>query len=102
MKLALAALGPVLGLAACASAPALAPPAAPPTFPAAQIELGAGLAKLGDCQTCHTAEDGAPFAGGRPIGTPFGQVFATNITPDPKTGIGAYSQAAFRRAMRQG
>src|SRR5947209_4834408 len=102
MKLAVAiAAGALLVLAACA-APALAPPAAPQTFPQSQVELGAQLVRLGDCQTCHTAEDGRPFAGGRPIPTPFGQVFATNLTPDLETGIGRYSQAAFRRAMRQG
>ena len=34
--------------------------------------------------------------------TPFGTVYATNITPDPDTGIGQWSEAAFRRAMRDG
>jgi mono/diheme cytochrome c family protein len=92
----------ILGLVACASAPASPPPAAPPNAPLAQVALGAALAKLGDCQTCHTAEGGPAFAGGRPIGTPFGQVFATNITPDAETGVGRYSEAAFVRAMRQG
>ncbi|MFL5297585.1 MAG: c-type cytochrome [Phenylobacterium sp.] len=92
----------MLAVCACASAPAISPPAAPQTFATPQVAQGAALAKLGDCQTCHTAEDGRPYAGGRPIGTPFGQVFATNITPDRETGIGGYSQAAFRRAMRQG
>ena len=34
--------------------------------------------------------------------TPFGTVFATNITPDAETGIGAWSREAFDRAMRRG
>jgi mono/diheme cytochrome c family protein len=36
------------------------------------------------------------------VPTPFGAVFATNITPDPQTGIGQWSQAAFSRSMRDG
>jgi len=97
----LAAAGALSVLAACA-APTLPPPGRAQSFAPDQIAQGAALVKLGDCQTCHTAEDGAPFAGGRPIGTPFGQVFTTNVTPDPGTGIGGYSREAFRRAMRQG
>jgi hypothetical protein len=34
--------------------------------------------------------------------TPFGTIYSTNITPDPRTGIGAWSEAAFRRAMQDG
>jgi len=104
MKLAvwIAALAAVAALAACAAAIPLATPPAPQSVPGAEVELGAALAKLGDCAVCHTAEGGAPYAGGRPIGTPFGQVFATNITPDRQTGIGGYSRAAFERAMRKG
>jgi mono/diheme cytochrome c family protein len=34
--------------------------------------------------------------------TPFGTVFATNITPDAETGIGLWSRKAFARAMRDG
>ncbi|HZZ68280.1 MAG TPA: c-type cytochrome [Phenylobacterium sp.] len=70
--------------------------------PTAEIARGAELAKLGDCAVCHTAQGGAPYAGGRAIPTPFGKVFASNITPDAATGIGRYSRAEFRRALRQG
>src|SRR5690606_6590284 len=41
-------------------------------------------------------------AGGREIPTPFGTIIATNITPDPTTGIGNWSYPAFERAMREG
>ncbi len=84
--------------------PAIRPIAPPPatSFPSAQIARGATLAAIGDCAVCHTAAHGAPFAGGRPIPTPFGTVYATNITPDPATGIGHWSLAAFRRALRHG
>lgn len=57
---------------------------------------------LGDCAVCHTAKGGKPFAGGLPLATPFGTIYATNITPDPETGIGAWSQNAFARALRHG
>jgi mono/diheme cytochrome c family protein len=77
-------------------------PPPPQSFAAASIERGAQLAALGDCATCHTREGGEAFAGGRPISTPFGTVYSTNITPDPISGIGHWSRAAFVRAMREG
>jgi mono/diheme cytochrome c family protein len=51
---------------------------------------------------CHTARGGAPFAGGRMLDTPFGRVAAPNITPDPETGIGAWSADDFWRALHNG
>jgi mono/diheme cytochrome c family protein len=66
------------------------------------VRKGANLAALGDCNTCHTAPDGQAFAGGLPMPTPFGTIYSTNITPDPETGIGRWSEEAFRRAMRTG
>lgn len=72
------------------------------TFDAGQIKRGAALAALGDCNTCHTAPGGRPFAGGYGVPTPFGTIYSTNITPDEDTGIGRWSEAAFRRALRQG
>lgn len=68
----------------------------------AQVERGAYLARAGNCQACHTARGGAPYAGGRGIDTPFGTVFASNLTPDRKTGIGAWSAAEFWRALHNG
>jgi len=57
----------------------------------------------GGCN-CHTdiKNKGAFLAGGRPIETPFGTFFGTNITPDPETGIGNWSDDDFIRAMTQG
>jgi mono/diheme cytochrome c family protein len=43
-----------------------------------------------------------PFAGGRPIETPFGNIVAPNITPDPETGIGSWSDEQFDAAIRKG
>ncbi len=74
----------------------------PGSFPASQAAKGRILAAIGDCAICHTQEWGAPFAGGRALATPFGTLYATNITPDAATGIGNWSSAAFRRAMKEG
>ena len=68
----------------------------------ALVARGEYLARLGDCVACHSAPGGKPFAGGLPMTTPLGRIYTTNITPDPATGIGGYTQAAFNRAMREG
>lgn len=103
----IAAAGAIALLTACAAPmfiPAMPPidPPMPPAFDRAKVEHGATLAAIGDCAICHTAAKGKPFAGGRPLRTPFGTIHATNITPDPDTGIGRWSLAAFARAMREG
>lgn len=77
-------------------------PAQQTAFDPAQIATGAQLAAIGNCNVCHTKEGGAPYAGGRPIATPFGAIHATNITPEAQTGIGGWSPEAFARAMREG
>jgi mono/diheme cytochrome c family protein len=48
------------------------------------------------------SDDGPELAGGRAIRTPFGIYYSTNITPDPRTGLGAWSEAEFVEAMTQG
>lgn len=80
----------------------MAPAESHAVFPPEQIVRGSELAAIGDCAVCHTAVGGRPYAGGRGVPTPFGTVYATNITPDRETGIGDWSEAAFRRAMRDG
>jgi mono/diheme cytochrome c family protein len=94
------------GVAACSFAwqSALDPidPPSAASFDQASVGRGAQLAALGDCVSCHTAAGGKSYAGGTPIQTPFGTLYSTNITPDPETGIGRWSLAAFTRAMRQG
>jgi mono/diheme cytochrome c family protein len=84
--------------------PAIAPISLPAAgnFDAALVQHGAELAAIGDCGVCHTAPGGGAFAGGVGLPTPFGTVYSTNITPDAETGIGNWSEAAFRRAMREG
>ena len=66
------------------------------------LARGAYLARAGNCMACHTRRGDVPYAGGRPIATPFGTVFSSNLTPDPQTGIGAWSAAHFWRAMHHG
>jgi mono/diheme cytochrome c family protein len=67
-----------------------------------RIYDGHTQAILADCIGCHTAPGGRAFAGGAPLRTPFGTMVAPNITPDKDTGIGAWSEADFRRAVKQG
>jgi mono/diheme cytochrome c family protein len=68
-----------------------------------QIEQGRYLVYAADCQSCHNdPATNTPFTGGRPIVTPFGTVVAANITPDRETGIGAWSDAEFVTALREG
>ena len=68
-----------------------------------QIERGRYLTVLSDCASCHTVPgSNQPFAGGRPLETPFGNIVAPNITPDPETGIGSWSDDSFDAAVRGG
>ena len=69
---------------------------------ASPIERGRYLARAADCATCHTAEAGKSFAGGRTFVLPFGTMYSTNITPDRETGIGAYTACGFLRALHEG
>ncbi|WP_249330714.1 cytochrome c [Cobetia sp. MC34] len=67
------------------------------------IKRGAYLARAADCMACHTREGASKeYAGGRPIESPFGTIYATNITPAPKAGIGEYREQDFAAALRQG
>jgi mono/diheme cytochrome c family protein len=66
------------------------------------IERGEYLTRAADCMVCHTAKNGAPFAGGRAFVLPFGTIYSTNITPDPETGIGKYSDENFLDAVHKG
>jgi mono/diheme cytochrome c family protein len=68
----------------------------------AKIERGRYLTHAGDCAACHTDEGGKPFAGGRAVPTPFGTIYATNITPDKESGIGGWSDEDFWNAMHSG
>jgi mono/diheme cytochrome c family protein len=75
---------------------------APQSFAPDLVKRGRELAAIGNCNDCHTVRGGKNFAGGLPVPTPFGTIFSSNITPDPDSGIGRWSEAAFVRAMRSG
>jgi len=94
----------LLGFLVLAWRPAITPiaPPAAASFPREMVARGEALAGGGYCANCHTAQGGQRFAGGYPMPTPFGVIYSTNITPDPETGIGVWSEAAFARAMREG
>lgn len=100
---ALGCLG-VAGFGALAWKPAIAPVALPAagSFAPELIAKGEALAGGGYCAECHTTKGGQTFAGGYAFATPFGVMYSTNITPDPETGIGHWSEEAFRRAMHEG
>ena len=67
------------------------------------VEQGRYLAIAGDCGGCHTRPDGGKaFAGGYAIISPVGTIYSTNITSSKIAGIGAYSEAQFSRALREG
>jgi mono/diheme cytochrome c family protein len=71
--------------------------------PSAEIIVrGKALVEAGDCASCHTSDPAKPFAGGRRISTPFGGVYAPNLTPDRETGLGRWSDEDFLRALRHG
>jgi mono/diheme cytochrome c family protein len=94
----------VVGVYALAYRRAIAPiaPPAASAFAPDLVAHGEVLAGAGYCSSCHTAPGGKPLAGGYAMATPFGTIYSSNITPDPQTGIGRWSEAAFRRAMHDG
>jgi mono/diheme cytochrome c family protein len=69
---------------------------------AEDIARGKALTEAGDCASCHTADPAKPFAGGKRIDTPFGGIYSPNLTPDRETGLGAWSDDDFYRALRFG
>jgi mono/diheme cytochrome c family protein len=76
---------------------ALANPSAPET-----IARGKAMVETADCASCHTADPAKPFAGGKRIDTPFGGIFSPNLTPDRDTGLGAWTDDEFYRALHEG
>jgi mono/diheme cytochrome c family protein len=71
---------------------------------AEQLARGAYVFAAAGCGYCHTdtKHGGAALAGGRALDTPFGRFYTPNITADPDTGIGRWSDADFLRALQEG
>src|SRR5258707_363623 len=97
-------IGGAVAAFAIAWRPAIAAidPPAPQSFDPALVKRGRDLAAIGNCNDCHTVRGGRDFAGGLPVPTPFGTIYSSNITPDAETGMGRWSETAFRRAIRSG
>ena len=69
---------------------------------AAAPTSGEYLTRAADCVACHTAEGGAPYAGGRPFTLPLGGIYSPHITPDKDTGIGDYTDDEWVAAIQRG
>jgi mono/diheme cytochrome c family protein len=78
------------------------PAGVPADFQGDDMARAKYLAEAADCEACHTAEGGKPFAGGRAFDTDFGTIYTPNITADKETGIGDWSDADFLKAVHQG
>ncbi|HEV7409008.1 MAG TPA: cytochrome c [Bradyrhizobium sp.] len=87
----------VLLCTALACGGARADPPSPET-----IARGKALVDAADCASCHTADPSKPLAGGKRIDTPFGGIFSPNLTPDRETGLGAWTDDEFYRALHEG
>ncbi len=80
----------------------------PPAWPTDALARGKILLEVMSCADCHTPMDkGKPvesklYAGGMKFEGPFGTVYASNISSDPATGIGAYSDDDLMRVFREG
>ncbi len=84
----------------------------PQTVPASALpprdgDLANGRTLLfaGGCPACHATpdqDDRTKLGGGIAIKTPFGTFYAPNISPDPRDGIGAWSEADFVTALTKG
>ena len=69
---------------------------------AAAPNSGEYLTRAADCVACHSAEGGAPYAGGRAFTLPMGTIYSPNITPDKTTGIGDYTDDEWVAAIQRG
>lgn len=97
-----AALAVLLGLFRTSNVAPQARQALSPEQMRALIPRGRELALAGDCFGCHSLPQGPMGAGGLAIGTPFGTIYSTNITPNKQYGIGNYTRADFHRVIRDG
>lgn len=105
-KLIVLAAATVLGLAAFwfLTIPQTAPASAlgPHT---ADLANGKEIFIAGGCVSCHAVPkqpDKTRLGGGLALASPFGTFYVPNISPDPKDGIGGWSEAQFVTAMTKG
>ena len=69
---------------------------------ASSVGRGEYLARMGNCVSCHSRQEGDAFAGGVAFDTPYGRLYSTNITQDPQAGIGSWTLQQFSQALREG
>jgi mono/diheme cytochrome c family protein len=75
-----------------------------------RVAYGAYLGRMAHCLHCHTPlnskgardYDGMPGAGGLDLTGPWGAAVSANITPDPETGIGGWTDRQIKQALTQG
>ncbi|MEX8194230.1 c-type cytochrome [Comamonas guangdongensis] len=70
---------------------------------APNLANGQYIYNAADCIACHAGGGNASLpSGGLGLDTPFGTFRVPNITPDKRNGIGNWSEADFKRALREG
>lgn len=69
------------------------------------LDNGKTMFNAGGCASCHAVpkqDDGTRLGGGLALHSPFGIFHVPNISPDPKDGIGHWTEAQFVTAMVKG
>ena len=69
------------------------------------VANGRTIFNAGGCSSCHAVPDQpdrTKLGGGLALPSPFGTFYAPNISPDPKDGIGRWSEADFVTAVMKG
>jgi mono/diheme cytochrome c family protein len=106
----IAAVLAVVGLAGfwILTIPATIPASALPAY-TPNLANGKTIFNAGGCASCHAVPNADPdkvdptrLGGGLALPCPFGTFYVPNISPDPKDGIGAWSEADFVSALWDG
>ncbi len=88
--------------AVAATKPTSAPTSASATASGDPVARGEYLSKAAHCNACHSREGGPAYSGNVPLNSPFGVLYAPNITQDPTTGIGNWTEKEFEGSLRRG
>jgi mono/diheme cytochrome c family protein len=103
-------IGAVVGIAAfwILTIPATVPASALPAY-TPNLANGKTMFDAGGCASCHAVPNADPdkvdrtrLGGGLALPCPFGTFYVPNISPDPKDGIGSWSEADFVTALWEG
>jgi mono/diheme cytochrome c family protein len=87
------------------TSPRRLPPSELPAGYHPNLANGEAMFIAGNCSACHATpgqDDRTQLAGGLKLTSPFGTFITPNISPDPKFGIGAWSELDFVSAMKRG